>query len=314
MENAEVINKVVGGKRTIPQVGESIIHTPFFSIITVSYNDADALSRSLDAIYAQSYRDFEIIVIDGASTDDTLSILNSRRNEIDYFISEPDDGIYQAINKGIRLARGKVVGLVHADDILACNALTHYHQKFLDNNVDIVLGDCCYFKEGGQLSAYKPARDYGAETIFRGITAAHEAVFVRLSVYDKLGTYDETYASAADFKLISTMILSGVTTASTNFVEVFKQEGGASFSKDVEFRENLRLIREHAPHLSEAHYQQLLKLKNYRNLCPADVRAIYDLVPSLNVPCSHCLPLRSGRIAEIKQHCSHDGAFTHSVE
>lgn len=288
MANTGCISKVVGGRRLAESEGESRSVAPFFSIITVTYNDANGLSRSLDAISVQSYRDFELIVIDGGSTDNTLNVLESRKDEIDYFVSERDKGIYHAINKGIRLARGKVIGLVHADDILAFNALTHYHHKFLDNDVDIVLGDCSYFKEGGHLSAYKPARNYGTETIFRGITGAHEAVFIRLSVYNRFGTYDETYGSAADFKLLSSMILSGVTTATTNFLEIFKQEGGKSFSKDVEFGENLRLIRERAPHVSAAHYEQLLKLKNYRSLSSADIRAIYDLVPELNVP-SHVL-------------------------
>ncbi len=255
---------------------------PFFSIITISLNNCGALERAIDSISNQAFRDYELLIIDGGSTDGTVELARRRASEIDKFVSEPDSGIYNALNKGIAMARGKVIGLIHADDVLAFNALTRYKTTFEATGADIVLGDCIYFDSSGKFQAYKPARNYGLETMFRGITGAHEAVFIKSSAYRRHGCYDETYRSAADYKLLSNMIISGATTACTESVEVYKLAGGESFSRDVEFKENYRLALERLPNLKPDEYAILLKLKNYRDIDRDDYLNLYNLLPRLS--------------------------------
>lgn len=270
--------KVEGGKRSLTGNKNS---APFFSIITVTYNNIETLPRCLESILVQSYRDFEVIVVDGSSTDGTREFLKDREKDIDYYVSEADDGIYSAINKGISYAHGKVIGLIHSDDILSFNSLWRYYEEFSRKNVDIVLGDCSYVNESLRFTSYKPARNYGIETIFRGITGAHEAIFIRSSTYKKYGVYDERYRSAADFKLVSSMVASGVKVGITKRLEVYKLVGGESFSKDVEFNENYMIAKEHIPELSELEYLTLIKLKNYRDRSPSDLRDLYHVINGL---------------------------------
>lgn len=256
--------------------------SPFFSIITISLNNCSALARAIDSISSQAFRDYELIIVDGGSNDGTIELASTRAGEITKFVSEPDTGIYNALNKGISFAKGSVIGLIHADDVLAFNALTRYHEAFEATGADIVLGDCIYFDSSGNVQAYKPARNYGLETMFRGITGAHEAAFIKLSAYRRYGYYDETYRSAADYKLLSHMVISGASVACTGSVEVYKLADGESFSKDVEFRENFRLAVERSPRLTADEYSVLLKLKNYRDIKHNDFLEIYSLLPHLS--------------------------------
>ncbi|MDO6617613.1 glycosyltransferase [Shewanella sp. 6_MG-2023] len=268
------IKSISGGKRN----SDDEITVPFFSIITVTYNNITTLPRCLEAILCQSFQDFEVVIVDGGSNDGTKEFLLDRKADIDCFVSEPDAGIYNAINKGIRLAKGEVIGLIHSDDILSFNALERYHQTFEQSDADMVLGDCCYVDENLRFTNYKPARNYGLETIFRGITGAHEAVFIKKKAYKQIGLYDETYRSAADFKLLSAMVSSGLKTAMTKRLEVYKLIGGESFSKEVEFNENFRLAKEYIPELTAEDYEHLLKLKNYRDRSKSDLHEIYNII------------------------------------
>lgn len=267
-----------GGKRCHSGGGG---RKPFFSIITVAYNNASHLSRSLDSVLSQSFDDFEIIIVDGGSSDGTRELLKSRASEIDYFVSEPDLGIYNALNKGIGYAAGQIIGIIHSDDMLSYGSLARYHKVFSEADCDLVLGDCCYFDKSLRLTAYKPARNYGIETLFRGITAAHEAIFIRAKAYKRYGCYDERYRSAADFKLITSMVMSGAKVGLTRSIEVYKLDGGTSFAPDIEFSENYRVVREYIPSLSEDDYQVLLNIKNYKSCGPQVLRRAYGILRGL---------------------------------
>ena len=96
---------------------------PLISIITVVYNNSAHIQKSLNSIYNQKYKNFEIIVVDGGSTDNTLNIIKQNNNKIDFWISEKDNGIYDAFNKGMTFCRGDYLGFVNSDDILKPNAL-----------------------------------------------------------------------------------------------------------------------------------------------------------------------------------------------
>lgn len=98
-------------------------HNPVFTIITVCYNSAATIEKTIKSVLGQSFTDFEYIIIDGASTDGTLDIINKYRSGIATVVSEPDKGIYYAMNKGLSLARGRIVGIINSDDWYEPDAL-----------------------------------------------------------------------------------------------------------------------------------------------------------------------------------------------
>ena len=112
------------------------------SIITACYNREQTIRGCIESVLAQDYPDIEYIVVDGASTDGSLSIINRYKDKIAKIISEPDQGMYEAINKGIRAATGDIIGLVHSDDTLfAPQTISHVVAKFQETHADFLYGD-----------------------------------------------------------------------------------------------------------------------------------------------------------------------------
>ena len=116
------------------------------SIITVCYNSQETIKDTIESVINQSYGNIEYIIIDGNSDDNTCDIISSYKNNIDFFVSENDKGIYDAINKGIKLASGKVIGLLHADDIFDNNQVIQKVISNFDLKKDILFGDINYVK------------------------------------------------------------------------------------------------------------------------------------------------------------------------
>ncbi|HXB39989.1 MAG TPA: glycosyltransferase, partial [Bacteroidia bacterium] len=115
------------------------------SIITVTYNSAQTLEHTIQSVLLQDYSDVEYIIVDGQSTDDTLSVIRKYRHKIDHFVSEKDEGLYYALNKGIALASGDIIGILHADDFYTGDdVLTGVAETFKINNADAVYADLYY--------------------------------------------------------------------------------------------------------------------------------------------------------------------------
>ena len=118
------------------------------SIITVCFNSQKTIYRTLESLAKQSYNNIEYIIIDGNSNDNTLSIIKNYKKNIDILISEKDNGIYDAINKGIKLANGEIIGLLHSDDWYANkNVISRVSNVFKNHKVDIVWGDVAMFDD-----------------------------------------------------------------------------------------------------------------------------------------------------------------------
>ena len=118
---------------------------PNISIVTISYNSSKTIRDTIDSVLCQDYDNIEYIIIDGKSTDDTIEIVKSYGDKISYFISEEDDGLYDAMNKGIRAATGDVVGIINSDDFYYTNhVVSDVAEVFIFNDVDSVYGDLLY--------------------------------------------------------------------------------------------------------------------------------------------------------------------------
>ena len=175
------------------------------SLITVSYNSAATLAHTIASVRNQDYKDIEYIVVDGASKDNTLSIIRQNEDVITRWISEPDKGIYDAMNKAIRMATGEVVGIINSDDFYHTdNILSQIANAFEDENVDAVFGDLV-FVDSANLD--KVVRTYSSRgwhpgKFARGFMPAHPTFFVRKKFYDQFGLFKTDYRIAADYELL----------------------------------------------------------------------------------------------------------------
>lgn len=175
-------------------------NNPKISIITICYNSEIYLEQAIKSIVNQPYLNKEYIIIDGGSTDGTLDIISRYRDQIDYFVSEPDKGISDAFNKGIKAATGDIIGIINSDDMLADNALQSLADNY-DPKVDIYRGICRHIdSESGSVFDEKPTLYFPA--IPMGLNIAHPATFVSKSAYDRFGIFDTSLKYAMDLDLL----------------------------------------------------------------------------------------------------------------
>lgn len=171
------------------------------SIVTITYNSAKTLPDTLRSISEQTYPDIEHILIDGASTDETLSIIESYAASRDHvhYISEKDKGIYEAINKGIRRATGDVIGILNSDDVLAnANVLATIAKVFTETDADVTYGDLTYFNEKGVVRYWK-SNAFQPRHLKYGWMPAHPTFYCKRSVYEAVGLYDESFRISSDY-------------------------------------------------------------------------------------------------------------------
>jgi len=202
------------------------------SVITAVYNAKDTLADALDSILAQQYPDVELIVIDGASNDGTLDVLENYRDRIGILISEPDHGIYDALNKGIRHATGDVIGFLHADDLFADESvLLEVAAAFSEGHVDAVYGDLEYVRksEPDKVIRYWKSGAYSAAKLKHGWMPPHPTFYVRRSVYEQYGAFDTSFRIAADYDcMLRFLCRAGTKAAYIPEVLVKMRLGGAS--------------------------------------------------------------------------------------
>ena len=172
------------------------------SLITAVYNNASGLRSSLESSLGQTHQDVERIVIDGGSTDGTLQVLQDYTSNIDHIVSEPDNGIYDALNKGIQLATGDIIGILHSDDLFAgWNILETIARKFESSSIDLLYGDLCYVSNDNpnEIVRYWRAGAFTQSKLPNGWMPPHPTVYVKRELFDKYGLYDTHYRIAADY-------------------------------------------------------------------------------------------------------------------
>lgn len=172
------------------------------SVITAVFNARETVADAIESVLSQVHSDIELIVIDGASVDGTKAILETFRQGMDVFISEPDNGIYDALNKGIAHATGDVVGFLHADDLYADeHVLAGIAAAFADPAVDAVYGDLVYVSKSdpGRVIRYWQAGGVSRRKLQYGWMPPHPTFYVRRSVYERMGAFDTSFHIASDY-------------------------------------------------------------------------------------------------------------------
>ncbi len=176
------------------------------SIITVSYNSSSTIEDTIESVASQSCPNKEYIIVDGLSNDNTLDIINNYSDVINKVISEKDTGIYDAMNKGVNLASGDVIGFINSDDIYSDNQVLQRVSVLFSANpgVDACYGDLCYVKcdDLTKIVRYWRSNPYKQGLFKKGWVPPHPTLFARREVYKKFGGFDLRYRIAADFELM----------------------------------------------------------------------------------------------------------------
>jgi len=202
------------------------------SVITVCYNSEKTVENTILSVLAQSYSNVEYIVVDGASNDGTLSILNKYKDSIDKIITEKDKGIYDAMNKGISSASGEIVGLLNSDDIYSSNTVLEDVVKTFEVNTgkDIVIGKLWFvdFLSRRVVRSYNMHRFKPWQLRF-GWMPPHPSTFVRKSVYNEHGLYSIDFKIAADYeKFVKWLLVKKVSYVIYDSVLIYMRVGGVS--------------------------------------------------------------------------------------
>ena len=176
---------------------------PTVSIITAVYNSRHTVARAIDSVLSQKYPRIELVVIDGNSSDGTDQIIHSYGDQIHRSVREPDDGIYDALNKGLRHATGDVVGFLHADDLFADeDVINRIAEKFTSDAYDAVYGDLTYVDstDTEKVIRYWQSKAYRRERFRYGWMPPHPTVYVKKEIYETFGCYRTDMGTAADYE------------------------------------------------------------------------------------------------------------------
>lgn len=172
------------------------------SLITASYNSARTIADTLRSVNVQTYPQIEYLVVDGGSKDDTMAIVEREGQRVTSAVSEPDKGIYDAYNKGLKRATGDVIGFINSDDYYcAPDVIENVMKAFEDPTVEAVHADLVYVdpENTGKIERHWKSRPATVENLRRGFIPAHPTLFLTRAAYDKVGEYDTGYRLAADY-------------------------------------------------------------------------------------------------------------------
>lgn len=227
------------------------------SIITINRNNAEGLRKTIESVVAQTFTDFEYIVIDGASTDESVKVIKQYEDKITYWVSEPDNGIYNAMNKGIVKAHGEYLQFLNSGDYYADKNVVKNVQSYLDK--DIVYGGIiCVDKnmEKVRLSLYNKQEPSLLD--FYDSFFLHPSSFIRRGLFDVVGPYDENLSIVADWKwFLQAIVIKNVQIKYFDVdVVCFDMNGVSSVSSLIEIQERSKVLHDLIPHRILVDYQK----------------------------------------------------------
>ena len=179
------------------------------SIITICFNSETTITSTIESVLCQTYKNIEYIIIDGGSQDKTLNIINHYKSKINKIVSEPDNGIYDAINKGILLSSGEVVGILNSDDVFSNNDII---TKIVDTfekskELDSVIGDIVFIKNNGKIHRKYTAKNWAPLKFAWGMMPPHPTFYCKRKYFEKFGLYRNDFKIAADYELMMRFLL-----------------------------------------------------------------------------------------------------------
>lgn len=231
------------------------------SIITVCYNSERTIRKTIESVLRQSYSNIEYIVIDGKSSDKTVQIIGEYTDRFAgrlRLISEPDNGIYDAMNKGISIATGELIGILNSDDYYEPDAVTNMISAMKEDRYQILYGFMRSLKDGKEYMISRQSHCFLREGMI-----CHPACFVTKTVYDDFGAFDLQYVSVADYDFMLRMNeISVIKFYSVNFLITNFEMGGMSASETA-WIELLKLKRNHRIISDNAYKKEMAKSRLY---------------------------------------------------
>lgn len=214
------------------------------TIITPTKNSEKTIKKTLDSVLQQSIQNFEYIIIDSKSTDSTLEIINSYNDSRITIISEPDDGISDAFNKGIRMTSGEIIGIINSDDNYYDKfTLENILPEFSEKNIDILYGNAIFKETNGKSWEWRCNETELHMKIDYKMCIPHPAVFVRRSIYQKIGLFDTRFKIGMDYDFILRSISSKARLQHLNKTIAIMNGGGVSDNNILKRNYEIELIR-----------------------------------------------------------------------
>ena len=236
------------------------------SIITVNKNNAEGLRKTIESIINQKYIDFEYIVIDGNSNDNSISIIKEHLDNIDFWISEPDAGIYNAMNKGVGKAKGEYILFLNSGDCFA-DAQVLFDVFSLNPIEDFIIGRSVMIGEKIKIKTL-----FSVKNTFHNLfytTIHHQATFAKRSVFEEIGLFDESFTLAADFKVfITSVVIYGKTYKAIENTVAIVEPGGISAGCQTVNKiksEKNRILKECFPYFYDD-YIELHRITRFRRI------------------------------------------------
>lgn len=222
------------------------------SIITIVYNNKDCIKDSIESVLSQCYKDVEYIIIDGGSSDGTKDVISSYVSSISNYTSEKDNGLYDALNKGISKATGDIIGILHSDDLFYDeNSLLNVMEAFNDSKADLVYAKGIYVKRN-DLSKVKrifSSKSFKSRYLKWGWIPLHTTIYVRRELFQRYGLYNENYSIASDYDISLRWFKNkSIKKYFLNKFIVKMRLGGKSTTPKLQRKksaEDLRIIRNH---------------------------------------------------------------------
>lgn len=235
------------------------------SIITVVYNGVKTIEQTIQSVLRQTYKNIEYIVIDGASTDGTQQIIEKYVDDISYYISEKDDGLYYAMNKGIERATGEIIGIINSDDWYVDDAVESIVDFFGQKDVEVVYAKIRMVLEDNKEKAYE---NDPLESIWYQMPLPHPSVFVKKDLYEKMGGFNVNYKWASDYELMLRFYTKQIKFGYVDKEIVYFRNGGRS-----------------AINKKEMHKEAYDISMSYIDLCPDKIRLLPKIKEIFNWKC-----------------------------
>ena len=217
------------------------------TVITPTFNSANTILANLASVKNQKYKNLEHIIIDNKSVDGTLNLIKKQNDNRIKIVSEQDNGIYDAINKGIKLAKGEIISILHSDDKYYNNhTLLNIINNFKDRNIDIIYGNLLYTKKNNlnKIIRYWKSTNYIQGMFFKGWSPPHPSFFVKKKIYQKFGLYSTKIGNPADIELMYRFLeLKKVNNKYINKILIKMRYGGKSNKNFFEIlKQNFQIL------------------------------------------------------------------------
>lgn len=214
-------------------------NNPFFSIIVVTYNSEKTLEKCLRSLFEQTFTNWELVVIDGLSADSTASIIEKHQEQINFFVSEKDSGIYDAMNKGAKNSRGKFLYFLNSDDELYDKNVLEDVSQHLNDETELLTANV--LKTYQKHSVLK-RNQLTESNLKKGLMPPHQSMFIEKNFFDRVGGYVTKYKSSGDFELCCKIFKFGVKLKYVDRKIAFFKAGGMSSNKKIAYFETFEII------------------------------------------------------------------------